>query len=140
MMRLALSAAAVLAAGTASAQVALLDTQAMVRAQDITGGDIYAVEVAEEEWAGTAFEIIEAEWEAVGEIEDVVIGPDGQVAGIVAEIGGFLGIADHNVFLPFSDVRLVPEDPEDNEYAYVTRDSSEELENLPEVDEDWRDD
>ena len=53
--------------------------------------------------------------------------------GIVAEIGGFLGIGEHNVLLPVGDVRLVPVD--DQSYSYVTRYTEEQLEQLPDVDE-----
>lgn len=33
--------------------------------------------------------------EKVGNVEDVVVGADGKVTGIVADIGGFLGIGSH---------------------------------------------
>ncbi|MBD3626375.1 MAG: PRC-barrel domain-containing protein, partial [Rhodobacteraceae bacterium] len=69
----------------------------------------------------------------IGEIEDVVLSHDGQLKGIVAEVGGFLDIADKHVMLEVKDMKLVPVD--DVEYAIVTRMTEEELEQLPEVDE-----
>ena len=62
---------------------------------------------------------------------------DGQMIGIVAEVGGFLDIGDKHVMLPVEDVRLVAID--DGEYAYVTRYSEEQLEALENIDEGWWD-
>ena len=39
-----------------------------------------------------------------------MIGADGQIAGFVAEVGGFLGIGDKLVMLEVSEVRLIPQD------------------------------
>jgi sporulation protein YlmC with PRC-barrel domain len=36
----------------------------------------------------------------IGEIEDLVIAPDGTLSAAVVEVGGFLGIAKHKVAIP----------------------------------------
>lgn len=110
----------------------------LIRSRDITGGTIYTLNEAydEADWdAATGYDAVDASWEAIGEIEDVVLSRDGKMTGIIAEVGGFLDIGDAHVLIRLDDVRLVAVD--DQTYAYVTRKSEEELENLPQVDEGW---
>ena len=40
----------------------------------------------------------------VGSIEDVVLGPDGRATAVVIGVGGFLGIGEKKVALPFDQV------------------------------------
>ncbi len=51
----------------------------------------------------------------------------------MAEVGGFLDIADKHVMIKTEDVKLVPVD--NRHYVYVTRHSEEELEAMESVDE-----
>lgn len=132
MPRSALAVCALLAAGPALADAHLMDMEGMILAGQIEDGTVYALgEIYEEEdWEGGAVYELDPEYETVGEIEDVVLSPDGHVVGILAEVGGFLGIGDRTVMLPLDDVRLVP--PADgSEFAYVTRLSAEAIEELP---------
>lgn len=107
----------------------------LIRSRDITGGNIYTL-------AGEAAQSWDSEWtydqmrdnlNDIGEIEDLVLSSDGQLTGIVAEVGGFLDIGDKHVVIEVNDVKLVPID--DQTYAYVTRMTEEQLEELPAVDE-----
>ena len=112
----------------------------LIRSRDITGGTIYTMnaEYDETNWNATrSYDAIEDNWESIGEIEDVVLSRDGQMTGIVAEVGGFLDIGDAHVLIRIDDVRLVAVD--DQTYAYVTRKSEEELESMEQVDEGWWD-
>lgn len=43
--------------------------------------------------------------ENVGEIEDVVLGENGQVKYVVVSVGGFLGMGDKHVAMNWSDVK-----------------------------------
>ena len=63
------------------------------------------------------------------------MGRSGNLAGVVAEVGGCLDIADKHVMLRVGDVDLVPVD--DESYAFIPRFSEEELEGRPGVDEAW---
>jgi hypothetical protein len=54
---------------------------------------------------------------------------DGDFAGIVGEVGGFLDIGDKHVYIEIDNIKLVPID--DGSYAFVTRLNEEDLENLP---------
>jgi hypothetical protein len=121
-----------------------MDPAMLIRTRDITGGDIYTMNEAydEGEWMdanrwGRGNATIGNDWNDIGEIEDIVLSADGRVTGIVAEIGGFLDIGDKHVVISVSDLRLVPVD--DQTYAYVTRMSEEQLEQLPGVDEGFWD-
>lgn len=136
------------AAGGAFAQTATTDATDMatdapmteadanlIRTRDITDGVVYTMNAADDEgWsAGNYFDEVGADWNEIGEIEDLILSRDGQLIGIVAEVGGFLDIADKHVMLQVQDVNLVAVD--DETYAYVTRYSEEELEAMQGVDE-----
>jgi sporulation protein YlmC with PRC-barrel domain len=45
----------------------------------------------------------------VGDIEDVLIEPSGKVAGAVIGVGGFLGIGEHAVLIPFDQIKFMNE-------------------------------
>lgn len=69
----------------------------LVRSRDITGGTIYTMNAAYDEtnWNETrAYDAVGDDWESIGEIEDVVLSRDGQMTGIIAEVGGFLDIGE----------------------------------------------
>ncbi|MDF0602197.1 PRC-barrel domain-containing protein [Psychromarinibacter sp. C21-152] len=114
-----------------------MDQAEMIRTRDITGGEVYTMNEAEDEGSAwdvdTVYEEVGADWNEIGEIEDLILSRDGQLIGIVAEVGGFLDIADKHVMINIEDVKLVPVDNRD--YVYVTRHSEEELEAMEGVDE-----
>ncbi|MDX5403426.1 MAG: PRC-barrel domain-containing protein [Rhodobacterales bacterium] len=126
------------ATGTTANSMAGMEGQ-LIRTRDITGGDIYTLNAADDEgWdSAEGYSEVGADWNDIGEIEDIVLDRSGKLVGIVGEIGGFLDIADKHVMIPVENVRLVPVD--DRSYSYVTRMSEEELEALPDVDEGFWD-
>jgi sporulation protein YlmC with PRC-barrel domain len=46
----------------------------------------------------------------VGEVDDVLMTSDGQVAGLVIGVGGFLGIGEKHVLIPFKSVNQTERD------------------------------
>lgn len=128
-----------------AAQAQMADIGELIRTRDITGGPVYSVGANYDE--ATWGDRENGSWDAIdwnddgmnqiGEIEDIVLDESGQMVGIVAEIGGFLDIGDKHVMVPTDDVRLVPVD--DKSYAYVTRLTEEQLEEMEGVDEAWFD-
>jgi sporulation protein YlmC with PRC-barrel domain len=44
--------------------------------------------------------------ENIGSIEDIVLKPDGSMDEVVLSVGGFLGIGDKYVAVPFSDLKI----------------------------------
>ncbi|WP_147115151.1 PRC-barrel domain-containing protein [Tateyamaria sp. syn59] len=107
----------------------------LIRSRDITGGAVYTTnEATDEGWdSATVYDAVGPDWNQIGEIEDIVLSRDGQMIGIVAEVGGFLDLGDKHVMISVGDVSLVAVD--DQSYSYVTRLNEEDLEALEGVDE-----
>jgi len=107
----------------------------MIRVRDILGGDIYSVDSQNgvAEFSTQEYSEMGEDWTDIGEIEDIILTSDGKISGIVAEVGGFLGIGDKHVMLEMQNVQLVP--VEDETYKVIVGYSEEELENMQSVDE-----
>lgn len=76
-------------------------------------------------------------WEDIGEIGDVVMTQDGEVRGIILDVGGFLGFGTHTVMVQTDDLFFVTEtDAEGGEgdFSVVIAMSQDQLESLPEWD------
>lgn len=83
-------------------------------------------------WGDTLYiDSVDVDSNDVGELTDVVIGDDGTVKGYIAEVGGFLDLADKEVFLEKDAIRLV-RTGEDSVDAYTNL-TEEELSNLEDV-------
>lgn len=62
-------------------------------------------------------------WENVAEVDDILIGPNGQIAYVILDAGGFLGMGEREVRIPLSDLRMVPDaDAPDEFFAVYTGD------------------
>jgi hypothetical protein len=48
-----------------------------------------------------------SEWDAIGEVNDIIITADGQAQAILVDIGGFLGMGGHTVALDMSQVHFL---------------------------------
>jgi hypothetical protein len=107
----------------------------LIRTRDIIGGPVYTLgQNGGEGWDPTNYySAIDTGWNQVGEIEDLVLSRDGQLTGLVAEVGGFLDIGDKHVLIQLGEVSLVATD--DRQIAYVTRLTEEELTNMENIDE-----
>lgn len=109
----------------------------LIRTRDITGGAIYTYNEANDEgWdADAMYDRVDTDWNEIGEIEDIVLSSDGKMIGIVAEVGGFLDVADKHVMVKVDDINLVASS--DNDYAFVTRLNEEDLEAMNGIDEGY---
>lgn len=65
--------------------------------------------------------------ERIGQVDDLVISPDGQIQAVLVGVGGFLGIGQKTVAIPFDVVNRAPET---NQLS--TRFSRQDLEQAPE--------
>jgi hypothetical protein len=121
--------------GGMDASTSMDDPANLIRTRDITGGNVYTMNEADDEgWSpDTMYDAVGADWNDIGDIEDIVLNRDGQMIGIVAEVGGFLDIADKHVMIPVADLNLTALD--DGSYAFVTRHNEEQLESMEGVDE-----
>jgi len=65
----------------------------------------------------------------LGDINDLVLDQNGQVAAVVLGVGGFLGLGEKNVAVDYTALQFVIAD--DNTERYVLQTTKEELTNAP---------
>lgn len=106
-----------------------------VRLSSISGAAIYTLSAeVEADWTGSVQYVeIAEDWERIGSVEDVVLSADGRIMGVVAEVGGFLGIGDKMVMLPVDEMRLVRVD--ETAFAVVTPFTSDDLAEMAEFED-----
>jgi len=66
--------------------------------------------------------------ENIGSIEDIVLKADGAMDEVVLSVGGFLGIGDKFVAVPFSDLRIAPDG---NSFKVIINGTKETLRAVP---------
>ncbi|KQT66105.1 MULTISPECIES: PRC-barrel domain-containing protein [unclassified Aureimonas] len=81
--------------------------------------------VGEKVYSGTAENA-----ETIGDVNDLVIGKDGQIAAAVIGVGGFLGLGEKNVAVPFADLQMVA-DADGDDIRPVLAATKEQLTNAP---------
>ena len=69
--------------------------------------------------------------ESIGEVEDMILGSDGSVEGVVVGVGGFLGIGEKDVALEFGSIQI-QQDAETGRLTFVSSSTEEQLEAAPE--------
>lgn len=117
------------------------------RASDFMGMTVYALDNeavrapqadASARWmSGDSFMAERDQWENVGSVDDIVMSQDGEVRGILLDVGGFLGIGARSVMVSIDDLYFVADSEsaeELNDFFVVASLSREALENLPEWD------
>jgi len=70
--------------------------------------------------------------ENIGDINDIVIGRDGKVYGVVVGVGGFLGLGEKDVIVPMDRIQFARDN--NNNPRYVIAASRAELEQAPAFD------
>jgi len=120
----------IMAGGAYSAQMGNYQAQPMdVEASDFIGSRIYATEAMPTTDAVAAG--AEKDWDDVGEINDVVLGRDGQIKAVVLGVGGFLGIGEKNVAVPMQDVKFVKNGDGADDFFLVVNANKDLLTNAP---------
>lgn len=106
----------------------------LIRATQLLDGQVYAAENADNSGFNVGEPLLEIppQWGEIGEVEDLALDSDGNLAGLVVEIGGFLGIGESMVLLPTDHVRTVRVG---DDVMYLTDLTEEQLRELPEVDD-----
>jgi sporulation protein YlmC with PRC-barrel domain len=64
----------------------------------------------------------------IGDVDDVLLGADGRINALVIGVGGFLGIGEKHVIVPFTAVKA---DRKDNKWQLVMNSSKDELKAAP---------
>lgn len=103
--------------------------QSDVEASDFIGARIYATETMPA--TDTVAAGAEKDWDDVGEINDVILGRDGQIKAVVLGVGGFLGMGEKNVAVPMQDVKFVKSGDGPNDYFLVVNANKDVLTNAP---------
>jgi uncharacterized protein YrrD len=99
-----------------------------LRISEILGATVF---VTEQEVAATEIQAQPEGWESVGTVDDVIVSRDGQVRGVMLDVGGFLGIGARSVMVSMDQITLVGDATNDQVYVVFTA-TREELEQAPE--------
>ena len=102
-----------------------------LRASDLMGATVYATDRHAE------MRVVDGpsdNWESVGNIDDFVMSQDGEIRGVLLDIGGFLGIGARTVMVNMDALQLVQERDSDTVHVVLVT-SREELETAPEFDQ-----
>lgn len=67
---------------------------------------------------------------SVGEIGDLVVGTDGMITEVIVDVGGFLGLGEKPVALPFDSIQIMKMTDGDDMRAYVSM-TEDQLKELP---------
>lgn len=120
----------IMAGGAYSAQMGNYTVQPQdVEASDFIGSRIYAAETMPTTDAVAAG--AEKDWADVGEINDVILGRDGQIKAVILGVGGFLGMGEKNVAIPMQDVKFVKNGDGADDFFLVVNANKDTLTNAP---------
>lgn len=86
-------------------QAGTLEAQEVVAITDWGSDEWYGSGWSAEEFIDE-FEVYGAAGDDIGDVEDIIIGADGEVIAVVAEIGGFIDIGDTHVAIPWDEIEL----------------------------------
>ncbi|MBA5779456.1 PRC-barrel domain-containing protein [Stappia sp. F7233] len=117
--------------GTGPAEAATASPQAATAAQMQDLG--FLTQQENGQWLANSYigqPVTNSEQEVLGDVADLLIGPNGEVTGALVSIGGFLGIGEKIVALPF-DALVRIEDGSGTPRLLLAA-SSDQLENAPE--------
>jgi len=94
------------------------DSTANINASDMIGMRVYASEASiSSEMTITAG--VEANWNDIGEINEILLTRDGRIQSVIVGVGGFLGIGEKDVAVNMSEIRFVAEDGETDDFFLV---------------------
>jgi sporulation protein YlmC with PRC-barrel domain len=68
--------------------------------------------------------------QTIGEVNDLVLQEDGKTRSALIDVGGFLGVGEKTVAIPFTDIQVQQEQNTDNLHLTVAM-TKEQLEQLP---------
>ncbi|MDX1190837.1 PRC-barrel domain containing protein [Sinorhizobium medicae] len=102
---------------------------------DMAAGDAsYLTEQAENQVSANTYigqSVYNASDESIGEINDLIMEKEGGIAAAVVGVGGFLGIGEKNVAVPFEKI-TVADQPGSDEIKLTTTETAESLKAAPE--------
>jgi sporulation protein YlmC with PRC-barrel domain len=108
---------------TSQGDSSLGEADSAVAAAPATPGDAELQQLASEVVGKT---LVNSNGEELGEIEDVVIDDGGDAVYLIAAVGGFLGLGERDIAVPFQDVGM-----QDDAVVLMEPTTKEELEQMP---------
>jgi hypothetical protein len=126
---------------TAASLAALVTVPAMAQDAVQRAQEVPVVEAVEKKSAATfsgdvsakellSENVVNAANESIGDINDVLIGHDGKVAAVIVGVGGFLGMGEKDVALPYDQLTFSKDG--NNNLIVGTSATKESLEDAPE--------
>lgn len=108
------------------------DTNKMdLHASELIGSRVYATEA--EINTDNTFDKADADWDDIGEINNLLVSRDGKINAVIVGVGGFLGLGEKNVALRMSELRFLKKSGDDaDDYFVVVKSNKEQLEQAPE--------
>jgi sporulation protein YlmC with PRC-barrel domain len=67
--------------------------------------------------------------ESIGDVNDVLLDTDGKIASVIVGVGGFLGMGEKDVALPFDNLKFAKDN--DNDLVVTTNVTKETLQATP---------
>ncbi len=102
---------------------------------DMAAGDAsYLTEQAENQVSANTYigqSVYNASDESIGEINDLIIEKEGGIAAAIVGVGGFLGIGEKNVAVPFDKIAIADQ-PDSDEIKLTTTETADSLKGAPE--------
>ncbi len=99
-------------------------------ASEFIGMRVYKAE-GDVDFASNMVADAQTEWDDIGEINELVISRDGEVLAVIVGVGGFLGIAEKDVALEMSQIGILREADDVDDFFLVIKSSTEALEAAP---------
>ena len=103
-MRLPLVPAA-LAAAVALAAPSLVTAQGAPQTIQLTKVDVVKVSTGYRASKVIGSSVVNDAGDTVGKVDEIIVGPDGKAPFVVLSVGGFLGLGDKLVALPYEQMR-----------------------------------
>jgi len=85
-------------------------------------------------------DVYSAEGDSVGEVSDIVLSKEGKPQYVVVAFGGFLGLGEERVAIPFDMLRMQMPQEEDEAVAFYVPMSEQKLSEAPQIqgEQDWQ--
>ncbi len=131
-MTLMLSTSAFAAAHTTALSPYTVEQQGDIYASEFIGMRVYSAENDFDSFdTDTMVDAgAEQEWDDIGEVNDVILGRDGQVKAVIIGVGGFVGIGEKDVAVEMSSIKMVNEKDDADDFFLVVNTNKETLTEL----------
>lgn len=117
---------ALLVATAALATPSLVTAQGAPQTIQLTNVDVVKVSTGYRASKVIGSSVVNDAGDTVGKVDEIIVGPDGKAPFVVLSVGGFLGIGDRLIALPYEQMRT------DGKKIVLPGATKESLKGLPE--------